>query len=113
MFTGVPTVDVATARQYVQDGATLLDVRRDDEWEAGHVPGADHIPLDQLPARLDEVPVGERVVAVCRSGARSAQATQYLQRAGFDAVNLGGGMQAWAREGGAVVTADGGSGRVA
>lgn len=109
----VPTVDVREAQELLADGAALLDVRRADEWRAGHAPGAVHIPLDQLPARTGEIPADRRVVAVCRSGARSGRATRFLQRAGLDVVNLAGGMQAWARTGGQVVTDDGGSGRVA
>lgn len=109
----VPTVDVRQAQQLLAGGAALLDVRRADEWRAGHVPEAMHIPLDQLPARSGEVPSDRRVVAICRSGARSGQATQFLTRAGLDVVNLAGGMQAWARTGGDVVTDDGGAGRVA
>jgi rhodanese-related sulfurtransferase len=72
-----------------------------------------HIPLDQLPARAGELPTDRRVVAICRSGARSGQATMYLRRAGLEVVNLDGGMQAWARTGGDVVTDDGAAGRVA
>ncbi len=113
MFNRVPSVDVPQARQLLDDGAALLDVRRDDEWRSGHVPDARHIPLDQLPTRADELPTDRRVVAVCRSGARSARATQFLRQVGLDVVNLEGGMQAWARSGGTVVAHDGGAGRVA
>lgn len=109
----VPTVDVREAQQLLHDGAALIDVRRADEWRLGHAPEAVHIPLDQLPARTGEIPTDRRVVAVCRSGARSGQATRYLRRVGLDVVNLEGGMQAWARTGGAVVTDSGDTGRVA
>lgn len=76
------------------DDAVLLDVREDDEWEAGHVPGALHVPLAQVPSRLDELPEGELHV-VCRSGVRSAQAVAWLVSNGYDAVNVSGGMHAW------------------
>ena len=109
----VPTVDVAEAKALLADGAILLDVRRDDEWQAGHAPGAQHIPLDQLPARAGEVPADQQVVAVCRTGARSGRATAFLRRAGIDIVNLDGGMRAWSREGGDVVRVGGGRGHVA
>jgi rhodanese-related sulfurtransferase len=109
----VPEVDVVQAQQLVADGAALLDVRRADEWQAGHAPHALHVPLDALQQRVDEVPTDRRVVAVCRSGARSAQATRFLRGQGIDAVNLDGGMQAWARSGGDVVGAGGGHGYVA
>lgn len=83
----------------VPDGAWLLDVREDDEWRAGHVPDARHIPLGQLGARADEVPRDETVYVICRSGARSARAALALVGAGWDAVNVGGGMQDWAAAG--------------
>lgn len=113
MFGRVPSVDVAEAQELLNHGALLLDVRRDDEWQAGHAPQARHIPLDELTARAGEVPTEQRVVAVCRSGARSGRATQFLRRSGIDVVNLDGGMQAWARAGGDVVRDDGRHGHVA
>lgn len=113
MFNRVPTVDVAAAQALLSDGAMLLDVRRDDEWQAGHADAAVHIPLDQLPDRAGEVPADRQIVAVCRSGGRSAQAARYLAQLGHDVHNLDGGMQAWQRAGADVVADGGGSGRVA
>lgn len=77
----------------------VLDVRNPDEYAEAHIAGATLIPLDQLPQRLNEVPAGQRVVCVCRSGARSASATSLLQRHGYDACNMRGGMLEWARQG--------------
>lgn len=113
VFKRVPNVDVVEAQTLLSDGALLLDVRRDDEWRAGHARDAVHIPLDQLQERVSELPTDRRIVAVCRSGSRSAQATRYLRQLGHDAMNLDGGMQAWQRAGGGVVDADGAAGRVA
>lgn len=113
MSNRVPSVDVRAAQALLGEGAGLLDVRRDDEWRAGHAPQAVHMPLDQLRQRAGEVPTDRRVVAICRSGARSGRATQYLRSLGLDVVNLEGGMQAWARSGGDVVGVDGGRGYVA
>ncbi|MFW3387351.1 UNVERIFIED_CONTAM: rhodanese-like domain-containing protein [Kocuria sp. CPCC 205274] len=79
----------------IPEGARVLDVREDDEWEAGHIAGAQHIPLRQLPERYDEVPVDEDVYVICRSGGRSLKATAYLQQYGFDPINVLGGMGAW------------------
>lgn len=79
----------------VPEGAYLLDVREDDEWRAGHAPGAAHIPLRTLGERAGEVPKDRKVYVVCRVGGRSAQATMALNQAGWDAVNVAGGMQAW------------------
>jgi rhodanese-related sulfurtransferase len=74
----------------------LLDVRETDEWVAGHIEGAVHIPMGELSDRRDELADDRPIVSVCRSGARSGQVTLALQRAGYEAHNLDGGMQAWA-----------------
>ncbi len=95
-----------TTRPGVPDGAFLLDVRRDDEWEAGHAPDAVHIPLAELPDRAGEVPRGTPVVAVCHAGGRSARATAFLQQ-GYDVTNYEGGMLAWVGAGGPVVSENG------
>src|SRR5262245_37126486 len=91
----VPEVDPLTASDLVGAGAFLLDVREPDEWQAGRAPDAVHIALGELVERVDEVPDDRRVVAICRSGARSAQATAWLNSNGHDTVNLAGGMRAW------------------
>ena len=90
----------------------LLDVREDDEWQAGHAPGAQHIPLGQLGSRFEELPKDRAIVAICRVGGRSARATEALRGAGYDVVNLTGGMRAWAAAGKPVVTDDGSTGSV-
>jgi rhodanese-related sulfurtransferase len=111
-MTDIAEIDVADAVVALDAGAVLLDVREPEEWEAGHAPGARHVPLGQLPDRLDELAGDERVVVICRSGGRSALATEWLTAAGVDAANLLGGMQAWAQAGRAVETTDGGPGEV-
>lgn len=113
MFNQVPQVDVAEAQRMLSGGAMLVDVRRPDEWDAGHASTAQHVPLDQLPARIDDLPDADRVVVICRSGSRSARATLWLRHHGYDAVNLDGGMQAWERAGATVIRDDGTAGRVA
>jgi rhodanese-related sulfurtransferase len=90
----------------------LLDVREQDEWDAGHIEGAQHIPLGELGARLAEVPKEQVVVAVCRSGSRSDRAAKGLRLSGFLAENLDGGVTAWSRAGLALVAKGGGPGRV-
>lgn len=75
--------------------AVALDVREADEWRHGHIRDAVHIPLGQLGARLHELPRGRRLVAVCRSGSRSALVVHALRERGFDAVNLDGGLLSW------------------
>jgi rhodanese-related sulfurtransferase len=91
----------------------VLDVREDDEWGAGHIPGAHHIPLGQLCERSSELPAEKPLVAVCRSGARSAKATEHLRGLGFDVENLEGGTTAWAAAGLPLLTDTGKPGRVA
>jgi rhodanese-related sulfurtransferase len=109
----VPEIDVTEAARRVDGEAVLLDVRELDEWDAGRVDGALHIPLGQLAARQDEVPTDRVVVVVCRSGVRSATAAAALLAADYDAVNLAGGMKAWAGAGLPVVTDGGAPGTVA
>lgn len=77
------------------DVPVLVDVREPDEFAAGHVPGSRLIPLGSLQARLAEIPRDRDVVMICRSGARSARATQALLEAGYQARNMAGGMLAW------------------
>jgi rhodanese-related sulfurtransferase len=113
LFPSRPKVGPAEARDLQAQGAILLDVREDAEWQAGHAPKARHIPLRRLPARLRDVPANRTVITICRSGHRSAQAAAMLARDGRDVVNLAGGMHAWARAGLPVVASGGTPGRVA
>jgi rhodanese-related sulfurtransferase len=99
----VPTVSVSE----LPDGATLLDVREDDEWSAGHAPEAVHIPMGELAGRLDELPADGPVYVVCRGGGRSARATVYLNANGWDATNVDGGMKSWHAEGRPMVSEQG------
>ena len=81
---------------------TVLDVREPDEYDGplGHIPGAQLLPIGLLPTAHDEVDRTRPVVAVCRSGARSAQAVVLLRKAGFERVaNLEGGLLAWGDRG--------------
>jgi rhodanese-related sulfurtransferase len=75
--------------------AFLLDVREDDEWAAGHVPGALHIPLGDLGARYLEIDRTATLYVICRSGNRSAHAAQALAGAGWEAYNVADGMRGW------------------
>ncbi|MFJ2028166.1 rhodanese-like domain-containing protein [Streptosporangium sp. NPDC087985] len=88
-------------------GAFLLDVRENDEWRAGHAPTAVHIPLGELQARVDEVPRDAPVYVVCRAGGRSAHAAAWLGNVGWDAINVGGGMQSWESAGRPMVSESG------
>lgn len=106
----VPAVEAAD----VPVGAYLLDVREADEWAAGHPPGAHHIPMMEIPARMGEIPDDADVVVACRVGARSAQVVAYLVAAGRENVrNLDGGLIAWARAGQPLISEDGSDPQVA
>jgi rhodanese-related sulfurtransferase len=88
----IPTVSV----EELPANAALLDVREPDEWAAGHVDGATHIPMNDIPSRVAELAPEADVVVVCKMGGRSAQVTAWLNQQGYRATNLDGGMLAWA-----------------
>jgi rhodanese-related sulfurtransferase len=88
----VPSVSV----QDLPADAVLLDVREPDEWAAGHVEGAQHIPMNDIPRRTDELDQAADIVVVCKVGGRSARVTAWLNQQGYQATNLDGGMLAWA-----------------
>jgi rhodanese-related sulfurtransferase len=112
LFPRRPKAGAEQARQLMRQGAILLDVRETPEWRAGHAPGARHIPLSRLPARIKDLPPQRTVVTVCRSGHRSALAAKMLAREGREVISLSGGMHAWARAGLPVVAYGGRPGRV-
>lgn len=94
------------------DAVQIVDVRERDEWDAGRIDGATHIPVDELDDRMGELDRDRAVVTVCRSGSRSAGAARRLVAAGFDAESLDGGLLAWAGAGLPLVDAGGGPGAV-
>jgi rhodanese-related sulfurtransferase len=81
-----------------REGARVVDVRRNDEWATGHIDGAEHVPLDQLAARAEELGEGP-ILFYCAVGERSLMAAQALSGAGRDAVSLAGGIGAWQKAG--------------
>jgi rhodanese-related sulfurtransferase len=91
----------------VPDGGWLLDVREPYEWAAGHVPTATHIPMGEVGARTAELPADDTVYVICRSGHRSGQVAAALSQAGWHAINVAGGMQAWAAAGRLMVSDSG------
>lgn len=94
-----PEISVQEAKQRIEDGALLLDVREQNEYDEERIPGAQLLPLSELSARFeDELPQGREIVAQCRSGKRSAQATDFLRAQGYDVVNMEGGILAWKAE---------------
>lgn len=90
------TIDVSELHQALGEDITLLDVREPYEYEAGHVAGAQLMPLANVVALAADLPKDRPVYVVCRSGNRSLQASNALIEAGFEDVrNVGGGMIAW------------------
>jgi rhodanese-related sulfurtransferase len=107
---GTTEISPAEAVDLVRDGAILLDVREQDEWDAGHAPQALHLAMSELNARVEELPRDVRLVCVCHAGGRSSRVAQALNQAGWQAVNLSGGMRAWQFAGLPVVDAAGNPG---
>jgi rhodanese-related sulfurtransferase len=102
----IPSVPVTE----VPADAVLLDVRENEEWSAGHIDGARHIPMNSVPQHVaygDGIPSDRPIVVVCKMGGRSAQVTAWLNQQGFDAANLDGGMLAWAGAGQPMVSDEG------
>ena len=99
MDSQLPEVTPARAVEMISEGAFLLDVREHDEWDAGHAPEAAHIPMGQIEARRAELPEGATILCVCHLGGRSAAVTEALLNAGHQAINVAGGMEAWAGAG--------------
>lgn len=94
--------EISTSDAYAkyQSGAFVLDVRTQEEWNEFHAPNTTLIPLDQLPARLSEIPTDKEIVVVCRSGNRSQQARDILLNAGFEQVSsMAGGLNEWRASG--------------
>lgn len=83
------------AQKLVAEGAQLIDVRADHEWEAGRIPGAKHLPLAELDDRTGEIDSDRPVVLYCRGGTRSSMATEALATAGYDAAKLTEGIVGW------------------
>lgn len=102
----IPTVSIDGVPDPLPEGLAVLDVREQVEWDHGHIDGALHVPLMDLPARVGELPDGQ-VLVVCKVGGRSAQAVGWLAQQGYDVVNLDGGMLDWAAAGRAMVSETG------
>ena len=103
------TKTVQANRQDIQ----ILDVREDDEWTAGRIDGALHIPLGELDRRIDELDRSRPVVTVCRSGGRAGKAAEFLSGAGLSAEVMDGGMTQWAKDKLPFTTPDGRPGHLA
>ena len=100
LFTRIGHVDAATLAERLGGRDVLvLDVRTPGEFRQGHIRGSENVPLPQLARRIATLPHERTIVAVCATGHRSASAARALTRAGYEAVNLKGGLRAWSRQG--------------
>jgi rhodanese-related sulfurtransferase len=104
MSDSTPEISTDELAAVLEQGATVVDVRETNEYVAGHVPGALHIPMGRLPSRVDELDMDAAVYVVCASGNRSATMTDFLTHTGFTAYSVAGGTSGWARSGRDVVT---------
>ena len=95
----VPEVDIDALAAAHAGGAVLIDVREPQEYADARVPGAILIPLADVPERIEEIPDDQTVNVICGSGPRSARAVEYLNRQGYDTVNVAGGTRAWVEAG--------------
>ena len=101
MFANIKEIDVQDLSNWMEDtdrDIHVVDVRTPREYQAGSIEGADHIPLHLIPLRINELPKDKELVFICRTGARSAQATMFATGQGLDkAHNLRGGLVNWVR----------------
>jgi rhodanese-related sulfurtransferase len=95
----VPEIQVGELEGLLSGGAPLFDVRQPDEFAEARVPGAVLVPLGEVADALDRFPTGRPVYVICRSGARSMKAAEFLRANGVDAVNVEGGTMAWVTSG--------------
>ena len=107
----IATVSIDAVPNPLPEELSVLDVREDVEWEHGHIDGAVHIPMNEVPERLDEIGGGQTLV-VCKVGGRSGQVVAWLAEQGYDVVNLDGGMLDWAAAGRPMVSDNGQPARV-
>ncbi|WP_182525303.1 rhodanese-like domain-containing protein [Nocardioides dongkuii] len=89
-----PSVTAREAARLLLEGALVVDVRREFEWRRAHIPGAVHLPLEELPDRCVDLPEDRLLITFCTGGIRSAGAANLLVEHGFDAVNMSRGLTA-------------------
>lgn len=95
----MPEVSAAEAKQIIESGAQVVDVRTDVEFEAGHIPGARHIPVAEVQQRAGDFVKDQSVIVYCRSGNRSGPIGDAFAASGFDAHSIAGGLIGWSEAG--------------
>lgn len=92
----IPEIDVQEAKRRLEQGALIVDVREQNEYDEAHIPGSRLLPLSEFAERYQELPKDRPLIMQCRSGARSGRATEFLLGNGYrEVVNLAGGILAW------------------
>lgn len=99
----IPEIDLVALEALLGADLVLIDVREDDEYTSGHVEGAQHVALTDVPDRLSEIPKDQTVYVICALGGRSARAVEFLRNNGVDAINIAGGTNSWIESGRAVI----------
>ena len=102
----VPEIDIDEFARRREQGAPVIDVRELDEYQQAHVPGATLIPLATVPDRLGDVPPERDVLVICKTGARSMRAAEFLAANGISATNVAGGTVAWIDSGRPIAEGD-------
>ena len=98
---GHPVITVQQLAERIRDDQPifLLDCREQSEWDYAHIEGARHIPMMDVPQRLEELPGDVPIAVCCHHGVRSAQVAAYLRQQGYDPVyNVSGGIDAWSAQ---------------
>ncbi len=95
----IPEISVTELHDQMRGNVVLLDVREEGEWEEVRAIGTIHIPLGEIPERAGELPAEEQIHIICRSGARSLSAAEFLATQGLEAINVAGGTNAWVQAG--------------
>ena len=102
----VPEIDIDEFARRREQGVPVIDVREPGEYHSGHVPGAALVPLATVPDHLADLPSTGEVLVICRTGARSLRATEFLVANGVSATNVAGGTKAWIESGRGVAEGD-------
>jgi rhodanese-related sulfurtransferase len=105
-------IDIEETKRRLEAGAFLLDVREQDEWDSGHAPQATHMALTAFTNLYGDLPKDQEILVMCKVGGRSAQAAAFLEREGYRATNVDGGMLAWQAAGNPMVDSSGAGGVV-
>lgn len=102
----ISEISVDELAEQLATGSRLIDVRESDEFDEGHVPGAVHIPLATVPDNVEKFRGAGATYVICRSGARSLRACEFVAQRGVDVVNVAGGTLAWQLSGRTVETGE-------